>query len=641
VSAEVERFFSEQSPLAAEVASFRPRAQQCEMALKVAEAIRDNAILVVEAGTGTGKTFAYLVPALLAGGKVIISTGTKNLQDQLFQKDLPMVRDALKAPVSVALLKGRANYVCHYHLARTESDGMFKTREDIKHLGKIKSYAKVSDSGDKGGLADVPENAPIWMQVTSTRDNCLGQECPNHKECFVLKARTEAMKADIVVVNHHLFFADVMLRDEGVAELLPACNTVIFDEAHQLPETASLFFGETLSTTLLLDLARDTRIETAAAAKDFAPLPKACDELDKAARDLRLVFKKEGRIPAIATENFKEWPDALKTLSEKLSQLNAMLEKQAERSEGLENCWQRAQALAQQLKQWQDGDVPDKVRWLEVFHHSLQLNTTPLSIAEIFEKQIGGSARAWIFTSATLAVKQDFSHYQGEMGLLKAKTACWDSPFNYAEQALLYVPANLPEPNSEGYTEAVVQAALPLVEASKGRAFFLFTSLRAMQRAHEILQAEFDRRGWDYPLMLQGEGSRSELLSRFRDHGNAVLLGCQSFWEGVDVRGEALSLVIIDKLPFAPPDDPVLAARIAQLNKLGHNAFMEYQLPRAIITLKQGAGRLIRDETDRGVLMICDPRIITKHYGKRIWQSLPPMKRTRVEAEAVEFFTTA
>jgi ATP-dependent DNA helicase DinG len=677
VSIEVERFFSEQSPLAAEVASFRPREQQREMALAVAEAIRGNEILVVEAGTGTGKTFAYLVPALLAGGKVIISTGTKNLQDQLFQKDLPMVRDALKAPVSVALLKGRANYVCHYHLERALSDGRFATREDVKYLAKIKQYAKVSDSGDKGGLADVPENAPIWMHVTSTRDNCLGQECPNHKECFVLKARSEAMKADIVVVNHHLFFADVMLRDEGVAELLPACNTVIFDEAHQLPETASLFFGETLSTTLLLDLARDTHIEAAASAKDFAPLPKACDELDKAARDLRLVFKKEGRLPAIATQDFKEFTPALKMLSEKLAQLNSLLEKQAERSEGLENCWQRTQALSQQLEHWQgapppqpspggrgsnsspppekgddsdplsrggrarEGESDDKVRWLEVFHHSLQLNTTPLSIAEIFEKQITGSARAWIFTSATLAVKQDFSHYQSEMGLLKAQTACWDSPFNYAEQALLYVPTGLPEPNSEGYTEAVVQAALPLIEASKGRAFFLFTSLRAMQRAHEILQAEFDRRGWDYPLLLQGEGSRSELLTRFRSLGNAVLLGSQSFWEGVDVRGEALSLVIIDKLPFAPPDDPVLAARIAQLNKQGRNAFMEYQLPRAIITLKQGAGRLIRDETDRGVLMICDPRLISKPYGKRIWQSLPPMKRTRLEAEAVEFFSAS
>ncbi|MGO8756470.1 MAG: ATP-dependent DNA helicase [Gallionellaceae bacterium] len=667
MSIEVERFFSEQSPLAAEVASFRPRAQQREMAMAVAEAIRDNAILVAEAGTGTGKTFAYLVPALLAGGKVIISTGTKNLQDQLFQRDLPTVRDVLKAPVSVALLKGRANYVCHFHLERAQSEGRFVTREDVRHLGKIAKYAKVTQSGDKSGLADVPENAPIWMQVTSTRDNCLGQECPQYKECFVLKARKEAMEADIVVVNHHLFFADVMLRDEGVAELLPACNTVIFDEAHQLPETASLFFGESISTSQLLDLARDARLEAAVSANDFAALPGASDALDKAARDLRLVFKQgEGRMPAHATEDLSGWSAAFATVIEKLAQLNSLLESQAQRSEGLEKCWQRGVELLEKIRQWQGvpppqsapggrgsngsprplaGEGPGEregfVRWLEVFHHSVQLNTTPLSIAEIFAKQIGGHPRAWIFTSATLAVKQNFSHYQTEMGLLQARTACWDSPFNYPEQALLYVPLQMPEPNSPGYTEAVVQAALPLIEASRGRAFLLFTSLRAMQRAHEILTAEFDRKNLAYPLMLQGEGSRNELLSRFREHGNAVLLGSQSFWEGVDVRGEALSLVVIDKLPFSPPDDPVLAARIAQLNRQGRNAFMEYQLPRAVINLKQGAGRLIRDETDRGVLMICDPRLISKHYGKRIWQSLPPMRRTRDEAEAVEFFKAA
>ncbi|WP_283744498.1 ATP-dependent DNA helicase [Sideroxydans sp. CL21] len=649
MSTEVERFFSEQSPLASEVASFRPRTQQREMALAVAEAIRDNAILVAEAGTGTGKTFAYLVPALLAGGKVVISTGTKNLQDQLFQKDLPMVRDALKAPVSVALLKGRSNYVCHYHLELAQSNGLFKTREDVKHLARIVNYAKVTQSGDKSGLADVPENAPIWMHVTSTRDNCLGQECPQHGECFVLKARKEAMEADVVVVNHHLFFADVMLRDEGVAELLPACNTVIFDEAHQLPETASLFFGESLSTSQLFDLSQDARIEALTGAKDFAPLPVACDELEKAARDLRLAFKKEGRMAADATQNIQDFAPALKTLGEKLKNLTGLLEKQAERSEGLENCWQRAQGLVEQLNIWtkispspQPSPLQEEgtgvVRWLEIFHHSLQLNTTPLSIADIFKKQISGHPRAWIFTSATLAVKQNFSHYQNEMGLTEARTACWDSPFNYQEQALLYVPQNLPEPNSEGYTDAVVQAALPLIEASQGRAFLLFTSLRAMQRAYEILLAEFDRKNLKYPLLIQGEGSRNELLTRFREHGNAVLLGSQSFWEGVDVRGEALSLVIIDKLPFAPPDDPVLAARIAELNRQGRNAFMEFQLPRAIINLKQGAGRLIRDEKDRGVLMICDPRLISKHYGKRIWQSLPPFKRTRDEAEATAFF---
>lgn len=608
------------------------------MARAVAEAIRDNAILIAEAGTGTGKTFAYLVPALLKGGKVVVSTGTKNLQDQLFQKDLPRVREALQVPVMVALLKGRANYVCHYHLALAQSNGLFKTREDVRHLAKIAAYARVSDSGDKSGLADVPENAPIWMHVTSTRDNCLGQECPRHAECFVLKARKAALEADVVVVNHHLFFADVMLRDEGVAELLPACNTVIFDEAHQLPETASLFFGESISTSQLAELAQDTRLEALTSAKDFAALPAACDVLDKAARDLRLVFRQEGRMAAEATEHWPGFAEALQRVVDRLQELGGLLEKQAERSEGLEHCWQRAQALSVQLQHWRDDDMPQAVRWLEIFHHSLQLNTTPLSIADIFAKQIGGHPRAWIFTSATLAVKGNFTHYQHEMGLTEARTACWDSPFNYAEQALLYVPTGLPEPNTEGYTDAVVEAALPLIEASRGRAFLLFTSLRAMQRAYERLQAEFDRRGWQYPLLIQGEGSRNELLVRFREHGNAVLLGSQSFWEGVDVRGEALSLVVIDKLPFAPPDDPVLAARIAAMNKQGRNAFMEFQLPRAIINLKQGAGRLIRDEHDRGVLMICDPRIITKHYGKRVWQSLPPFRRTRELAVALDFF---
>ncbi len=635
---DVSRFFEEQSPLTAAVSSFRPRAQQREMAIAVADAIEKDAILIAEAGTGTGKTFAYLVPALLNGGKVIISTGTKNLQDQLFLKDLPMVRDALKAPVTISLLKGRANYICHYHLERALTDGRFASREDIRHLDRIRRYAKISDSGDKSFLPDVPESAPIWHQVTSTRDNCLGQECPNHKDCFVLRARSDAMKSDIVVVNHHLFFADVMLRDEGVAELLPSCNTVIFDEAHQLPETASLFFGENLSTSQLLDLALDARIEALSSAKDFAPLPKACDELDKAARDLRLVFKKEGRMPADAAYALKTFSQALGMLVEKLAALSGMLESQAERSEGLENCWQRAQQFSQQLKQWQEDKDDSRVRWLEVFQHSLQLNSTPLSIAEIFEKQIGSSARAWIFTSATLAVKQNFSHYQGEMGLLNAKTECWDSPFDYQTQALLYVPQDLPDPNSENYTEAVIEAALPMLMASHGRAFLLFTSLRAMQRAYEILEQEFSSRSLPYPLLLQGSASKNELLARFREHGNAVLLGSQSFWEGVDVRGEALSLVVIDKIPFSPPDDPVLSARINQINKQGRNAFMEYQLPRAIIALKQGAGRLIRDENDRGVLMICDPRIITKQYGKRIWQSLPPMKRTRLATEAIAFF---
>lgn len=631
--------FSPDGALAKHIPNFRSRPQQLEMAQAIAEAISTNRQLITEAGTGTGKTYAYLVPALLAGGKVVISTGTKNLQDQLYQRDLPTVRDALKVPVSTALLKGRSNYLCHHHLERAQSDGRFTTREDARHLAKIVKFAGITQTGDKSEASNVPETASVWMQVTSTRDNCLGQECPHHKDCFVLKARKEAMRADVVVVNHHLFFADLMLRDEGLAELLPACNTVIFDEAHQLPETASLFFGESISTSQLTELARDTRLEAANSARDFTALPAATDALDKSARDLRLAFKQnEGRMNASAMENWPGWTDAILALEDRLQQLNKLLQQQAERSEELENCWQRGQALAQKIMEWQDLQQVGKVRWLEIFHHSVQLNTTPLSIAEIFADQIKGHPRAWIFTSATLSVKQDFSHYQSEMGLPDAQTACWESPFNYPEQALLYVPRNMPDPNHPDYTEAVVKATLPLIEASNGRAFLLFTSLRAMQRAHDILMAQLERNQIEFPLMLHGEGSRNELLDRFRQHGNAILLGSQSFWEGVDVRGEALSLVVIDKLPFASPDDPVLAARLAQITRQGRNAFMEYQLPRTVINLKQGAGRLIRDETDRGVLMICDPRLISKSYGKRIWQSLPPFRRTRELQDAVNFF---
>jgi len=609
------------------------------MAQAVEQAIEDRSILIAEAGTGTGKTFAYLAPALARGGKVIISTGTKTLQDQLFSRDIPMVRNALQAPVTVALLKGRANYVCHYHLERAKNDGRFLDRDDVVYLARIESYARTSKSGDRSGLAEVPEDATVWPQVTSTRENCLGGDCPKYKQCFVMEARKQAMEADVVVVNHHLFFADVVLRDEGVAELLPACNTVIFDEAHQLPETASMFFGETVSTHQIIELGRDTRMEAATSAKDNAALPVVASQLEKAARDLRLqVSDAIGRqVYARAAAN-RDFTDALNVAVTRLTELAEVLKSQADRSEGLHNCWIRGLEMLDRLDRWQEEEDLERVRWVEVFAHSVHLNATPLSIADIFHRQISGNPRAWIFTSATLSVAGDFSHYQREMGLDEAVTAFWDSPFDYQNQALLYVPENLPEPNSEGYTKAVVDVALPVIEAAEGRTFFLFTSLRAMREARELMETGMKRSGMEYPLLMQGEGSRTELLERFRMLGNAVLLGSASFWEGVDVKGEALSLVIIDRLPFAPPDDPVLAARIEKMNGEGRNAFMEYQVPQAVITLKQGSGRLIRDENDRGVLMICDPRLISKHYGKRIWRSLPPMKRTRDLGEVRDFY---
>jgi len=631
--------FSANGPLASGVPGYRLRTQQLELAERIAAAMADNSVLIAEAGTGTGKTYAYLVPALLSGGKVIVSTGTKNLQDQLFSRDIPTIRKALKAPVTVALLKGRANYLCHYHLERALADGRFLSREDAAYARHIARFAKQTRTGDKADCADVPENASVWGMVTSTRDNCLGQDCPQHKECFVLAARREALAADLVVVNHHLFFADVMLRDEGTAELLPACNTVIFDEAHQLPEVASLFFGESVSTAQLGELVRDTQIAALASARDCLDLPKLCASLEKAVRDLRLTLPVEAaRFALLQLEGREGFASGVSSVLSELEALTGLLETQAQRSEGLDSCWRRAGDLLLRVRNWQNGANADFVRWGETHTHSLQLNATPLVIAEIMRKQMSGHPRAWIFTSATLAVQEDFGHYCAEMGLVDASSARWESPFDYPNQALLYVPKGLPEPNSQGYTEAVVKAAFPLLKASHGRAFFLCTSLRAMRRTHELLGEALERAGLDLPLLLQGERSKNELLERFRRLGNAILIASQSFWEGVDVRGEALSLVVIDKLPFAPPDDPVLSARIERMRSAGRNAFMEYQLPRTVINVKQGAGRLIRDESDRGVLMICDPRLISKPYGKRIWRSLPPMKRSRDVEEALAFF---
>jgi ATP-dependent DNA helicase DinG len=612
--------------------------------------------LIVEAGTGTGKTFAYLVPAMLWGGKVIVSTGTKHLQDQLFQRDIPTVRDALAVPVSVAMLKGRANYLCHYYLQRTADNGRLPTRQDTSHLQEIIRFAKITRTGDKAELASVPENSPVWPMVTSTRDNCLGQECPQYKECFVMQARREAQQADIVVVNHHLFFADVMLRDTGMAELLPTANTIIFDEAHQLPETATLFFGETVSTTQFLELTRDAVAEGLSHARDFSDWTKLGAALERAARDVRLAFKEDSvRMSLGQLADDHPLFDALDTLEEHLDALTKALGAHAERAESLGALLRRARELQGLLGGWTapptavekavaeeaeaaaKADPNEMVRWIEVFSHTVQLHETPLSVAPIFSKQRAGVPRAWIFTSATLSVRGDFTHYAAQMGLNARRSMTLPSPFDYPTQGLLYVPRNLPQPSSPNFTDAVFDGALPVIEASKGGVFFLCTTLRAVDRIAMRLRDTIEQRGWDYPLLVQGDASRTELLDRFRSYGNAILVGSQSFWEGVDVRGDALSLVVIDKLPFAPPDDPVLSARLDALTKKGLSPFAVHQLPQAVIALKQGAGRLIRAETDRGVLMICDTRLVDKPYGRRIWQSLPPFKRTR-ELEVVRAF---
>jgi ATP-dependent DNA helicase DinG len=643
--AEVDRLFGAGGPLAPAVGAFTPRRSQTEMAKAIAQAIAEQKTLIAEAGTGTGKTFAYLVPALMWGGKTIVSTGTKNLQDQLFLRDIPTVRAALRAPVSVALLKGRSNYVCHYHLERTMQNGRMTSRDDVGHLREISRFIKMSSSGDKAELTKVPENASIWNLVTSTRDTCMGAECQYYQDCFVMKARREAQQADVVVVNHHLFFADVALKDTGVAELLPSANTIIFDEAHQLPDTATLFFGQTVSTSAILELCRDVLAEGLAHARGGPDWAKVVMAVEKATRDLRLTFPQDiVRMSLAQIAPSSEFFPALATVKEQLAAMISVLEDQAARAETIEQVRVRAVELAQSLDGWKaDGkgktiEGDDAVLWVEAFQSSLQLHKTPLSIAPIFNNQREGTPRSWIFTSATLAVKSDFKHFTEQMGLTGEHAQTWPSPFNYEQQGILYVPTGLPDPNAMGYTDAVVDCALPVIEAAGGRTFFLCTTIRAVKHVAERLRKDFADKGLEYPLFVQGERGRTELLDSFRNAGNAVLVGSQSFWEGVDVRGEALSLVIIDKLPFAPPDDPVLAARIDVMEKQGLNGFMHHTLPEAIINLKQGAGRLIRDETDRGVLMICDPRLISKSYGKRVWQSLPPFKRTRLQADVIAFF---
>ena len=648
---DLDALFAEAGPLARAAPGFRQRAQQVEFARAVLEAIERKQTLIAEAGTGTGKTFAYLVPALLAGGRVIVSTGTKTLQDQLFHRDLPRVREALGVRADVALLKGRANYVCLHHLELSAAQGTFALREEASHLQKIRSFAARTMTGDRGECEGVPEGSGAWAQATSTRENCLGSACRHYQDCFVMKARKRAAEADVVVVNHHLFFADVALRDEGAADLLPEANTVIFDEAHHLPDLARLFFGQSLSTAQLLELARDARMAEAAHARESTAIGDAAADVERAARDVRLALgPAAGRMALSALRERRAFDRAIDGLAECLAALAEKLRAQEERAEEIRNCRTRADEYAARIGEWREADSrpkedafgesqgADVVRWIEAWPQSCALYVTPLDVGRIFGGRTQDGERAWIFTSATLSVNGDFSHYASEMGLAGARTLTWASPYDFANQALLYVPEGLPDPNSERYGEAVIDAAWPVVRASGGHAFLLFTSLRAMERGHERLAAKLAAEGLPWPLLLQGSGSKNDLLERFRRSPHAILVGSQSFWEGVDVKGEQLSVVVIDRLPFNPPDEPVLAACIERINRAGGNAFMDYQLPRAVIALKQGAGRLIRDEADRGALVICDPRLVDKPYGKRIWRALPPFRRTRSLAEVERFF---
>jgi ATP-dependent DNA helicase DinG len=632
---DVEEVLGPQGLLARGVEGFAFRAQQLDMAHSVAAALEQSQSLIAEAGTGTGKTYAYLVPALLSGLKVIISTGTRNLQDQLFLRDLPRLREAMASPAQVALLKGRSNYLCIHRMDTALLDSRGHPPERLRWLLKVRDWAIETSSGDVAELGDIPEDASIWPLVTSTTDNCLGQECDAWGRCHLVEARRRAQEADLVVVNHHLLCADFAIRDDGFGELLPSADAYIIDEAHQLPEVASSFFGTTVSTRQLLDLGRDTRDEYLREAGDLPQLAEHLDQLARLARELRLAFGQAVRRGAWAeVESDEAIVGALGGCRDGLLELQRLLKLIEGRGKGLDACLARCEVLLNRLNALlEPGEGVEDIRWFETHMQSLRLNSTPLDIADLFHGHMQRHPAAWVFTSATLAVGESFAHFEQQLGIAEATTAKWDSPFDYPNQALWFVPRGMPQPSEPGYTEAVIDLVLPIVEASAGRAFLLFTSHRALRQAAELLDEELD-----FPLLVQGSAPKSELLERFVEHGNAVLLGTSSFWEGVDVRGDALSVVVIDKLPFASPGDPVLQARLDAIKARGGNPFMQHQVPQAAIALKQGAGRLIRDVSDRGVLVLCDPRLLKKGYGQTFLDAMPDFARTRDLQQVLAFF---
>lgn len=674
--------FDEKGPLTKAVKGFCVREGQREFAVEAARAVEEKTILVAEAGTGTGKTFAYLTPALLAGATCVISTAGKSLQDQLCAKDLPALRDALGVPVKVALLKGRANYVCHFRLELTASEGRLPEQDSYLKLRKIQRFAAVSRTGDRAELPDVPEDDRLWPLVTSTRENCLGKDrCPNYDDCFVKKACEDAMQSQVVVVNHHLYLSSMALKRESDAidGMLPQAALTVIDEAHQLPGIASSFFGTSFSTYDVENVSMEARRLGRTKCNDGAEWEILYDRVLKAGREFRLDAQRIGlaegeRLDVDEIEGFGELYPGFERLRAAFAAMGEAMRANEGRDNELDTLAERHAELMEQMEAWTaifvkcrngaadeasegeaagDAEVggeagPEagaasgadaEVRWLEVSQHGIRFNLTPLSFAEEFREMREREGGAWVFTSATLSSAGRFDLFKQRLGIGECVERTWESPFNYWEQGCFYLPQMPPPANNTAvHTHNVIEKVWPLINAAGGRTFVLCTSLAAVRAAADELQARLEANGNPYPLFVQGDGPKMRLIEEFRAHGNAVLVGSMSFWEGVDVKGEALSLVVIDKIPFAPPNDPVMMARSRAVEASGRRPFDEITLPEAVITLKQGAGRLIRSEGDRGMLVICDPRILNKGYGKVVRDSLPDFYCTRREEKALEFF---
>ena len=633
MAGEMAEIFAENGLLSRHINGYQARQQQIEMAEMVADALIHRDVLVAEAGTGTGKTFAYLAPAIVSGKKIFISTGTKNLQDQLYKKDLPKLREVLSTPVTTALLKGRSNYLCHHRLSMAESEPSGATQQHS--LQTIREWAERTPSGDLSETDLLEEQSPLWSKVTSTVDNCLGQQCPEYEQCFIVEARRKAQEADIVVINHHLLMSDMALKASGQGELLPDADAIIVDEAHQLPGIASQFLGHRVSSHQVQELARDSVREMELEASDMDTIRRAAEKLESRLHQLKMSLgENEQRMPwQECLKRDAETGQHLEAVIESVENLAEALEPAVQRSRGLEQCHQRCEEIISRLLVFsQQSTVDNLVLWLDIRGSGFVLNATPQEVGEDLKKWLEDKHNAWIFTSATLTIAGKFNSFIQQLGLSDPHTASWQSPFDYAKQSLLYMPTLPVDPSNPAYNQHVASVAREVIEHSRGRIFLLFTSYKAM---HDVAEKIKDM---DYPILVQGSGAKNQLLSEFREHGNAVLLGTNSFWEGVDVRGEALSCVLIDKIPFASPGDPVLEARITHLREMGGNPFRTIQIPAAVIQLKQGIGRLLRDQTDSGVLVLCDPRFLTKPYGKVFLRSLPPMPITQNIEEVEAFF---
>ncbi len=625
--------FATDGALAQKIEGFKPREPQRLMAQAVSKAISEKQGLVVEAGTGTGKTYAYLAPALRSGKKVIISTGSKNLQDQLYSRDLPKVAAALKFKGRLALLKGRSNYLCLERLEQQSLSGGDLASQALSELAHLRHWSSNTEEGDISTCNVVPEDSFVWPLVTSTNDNCLGSDCPLYKECFVVKARRKAMDADVVVVNHHLFMADMVVKESGFGELIPQADVMIFDEAHQIPDIASQYFGQQLTSRQLLDMAKDINIAYRTEVRDSVQLQKSADRLSQSTMDFRLALGEpgfRGNLRDVFSQTAIQ--RALLLLDDALELCYDVVKLSLGRSALLDAAFERATLYRNRLKRLKDVSIPGYSYWYECNSRNFVLALTPLSVTDKFSDMMKEKPGAWIFTSATLSVNDQLHHFTDRLGLDDAETLLLPSPFDYATQAMLCVPRFLPETNVRGISKQLARMLRPLIEANKGRCFFLCTSNQMMRELAEEFRATLT-----LPVLLQGETSKGQLLAQFVEAGNALLVATSSFWEGVDVRGDALSCVIIDKLPFTSPDDPLLKARIEDCRLRGGDPFNEVQLPDAVITLKQGVGRLIRDTDDRGVMVICDNRLVMRPYGEVFLNSLPPAPRTRDLAQAIRF----